>query len=328
MDTDLLYTDTEWRDRVNELQTILDELRPRLIDAEAQLAERLAAVSAFEYRLRARLDPLYRRLDSLQADIDDLRRQLQRLSVAWLDQDDASPVGESWRFEESAASAGSFRYRAKVEEPTPSLEGKRLVSLKQLYRKLAHRFHPDLAPNEADRTYRTDLMMAINAAYTAGDLEALERLANEPDSISRVPQTLQELAAALEREVERCRHRLHEIARELATLGKHQSARLMEQFEQAQAQGRDLLAELAANLRRRISEKLVERDVLESQLDEVEQGGAEVDASDLADIVYNLGLEQADEDDLFGNGHSWRPRRPRPWESNDGEDEDGVPNDF
>ena len=81
---------------------------------------------------------------------------------------------------------------------------------------------------------------------------------------------------------------------------------------------------LAADLRLRISEKMVERDVLESQLDEVEREGVEVNYDDLADIVYNLGLEQADEDNLFGTENGWRPRKPRPWESNDGQDDDEI----
>ncbi len=331
MDTDLTYTDENWRQHVDELQTVLDELRPRLIDAEAQLADRLAAISAFEFRVRARLESLSSRLDALQADIDELRRQLRRYSAGWLDRDDLRPghdeADEAWRFDESAASAGTFRYRATIEKPRPSMEGKRLASLKQLYRRLTRRFHPDLALDEADRAYRTDLMMAINAAYSTGNLEALERLANEPDSISHAPHTLEELAAALEREIERCHRRLHEITSELATLEGHHSARLMRRAEQAEAQGRDLLAELAADLRQRIAEKLVERDVLESQLDEVEREGVEMSADDLAEIVYNLGLEQADEGNLFGEDSGWRPRKPRPWESNDGQDEDDILDD-
>jgi hypothetical protein len=235
--------------------------------------------------------------------------------------------GESWRFEEAAA--GSFRYRVKPEAPRPVLESDLIAALKQLYRQLARRFHPDLALHETDRAYRTDLMMAVNAAYAAGDMAALERLATEPDSISREPATLEELAIALQREVDRCRRRLAEIAGEMATLESHDSARLLKRAERAAADGRDLLAELAADLRRRITEKMVERDILETQLEEVEREGVEVSAEDLADIVYNLGLEQADEGDLLGADKGWRPRVPRPWESNDGgDDEDGFDDDY
>ncbi len=328
MTSELTQTDAHWRERVAELQTLLDALRPQLIDAEAQLADRLAAISAFEYKVRARLESLSHRLDAIQAEIDALRKELRRYQDGNLLWDEAAaPVGqaeEAWRFEQSAASAGSYRYRPPADAPRPAPEGKRLAALKQLYRRLARRFHPDLVLNEADRAYRTDMMMAINAAYAAGDLDALERLADEPDTVSYEPRSPEALAAALEREVDRCRRRLAEIAAEMATLEKHDSARLMKRVERAAAAGRDLLAELAADLRLRISEKMVERDVLETQLEEVENEGVEVSLDDLADIVYNLGLEQAEEGNLFGADSGWRPRNPRPWESNDGQDEDEI----
>jgi chromosome segregation ATPase len=312
--------------RIETLQRLLDELRPQLVEAEAQLAERLAAISTFEYRVRARLESLSHRLDALQADIDELRRRLRRHQADWLEAESPLPnreqPDETLRFDDSAASAGTYRYRTAAETPRPAPEGKRLISLKQLYRRLARRFHPDLALNETDRAYRTDLMMAINAAYAAGDLEALERLGEEPDSIAATPSTPEEQAAALQREVDRCRRRLAEITKEMDTLERHDSTRLMRRAERAADAGRDLLSELAADLRRRISEKRVERDVLETQLEEVEREGVELSATDLADIVYNLGLEQADEGNLFGGEGGWRPRKPRPWESNDGQDEE------
>lgn len=323
---DLIRAGESRQERIAALQALLDELRPQLVEAEAQLAELMAAIGTFEYRVRARLESLTRRLDALQADIDDLRRRLRQYQADWFEAE-APPANrerpdENLRFDENAASAGSYRYRAATDTPRPAPEGKRLAALKQLYRRLARRFHPDLALHETDRAYRTDLMMAINAAYAAGDLEALERLAEEPDSISSLPNSPEELAAALQREVDRCRRRLAEIAAEMATLEQHDSTRLMRRAERAAAAGRDLLAELAADLRRRISEKMVERDVLETQLEEVEREGVELSAADLADIVYNLGLEQANEGNLFGADGGWRPRKPRPWESNDGQDEE------
>ncbi len=326
MESDLVHSGENWAAHAREWQLLLDELRPQLIDAEARLAEHLAAISAFEYRLRARLESLSRRLDALQAEIDALRGELRRFRDTFLAAENDSPAGQqAWRFEDGpAAAAGEFRYRASPSAARPAPEGKRLAAIKQLYRRLARRFHPDLALDERDRAYRTDIMMAINAAYTAGDLEELERLAEEPDSISRAPQSPEEMALALQREVERCRRRLAEIATEMATLEQHDSTRLLRRAERAAAEGRDLLAELAADLRRRIAEKMAERDVLETQLAEMEQEGAEVTAADLADIVYNLGLEQVDEGDLLG-ADRWRPRKLRPWESNDGrEEEDDI----
>jgi DNA repair exonuclease SbcCD ATPase subunit len=332
MDSELTQTGENWRERVRELQALLDELRPQLIDAETHLAERLAAISAFEFQVRARLDSLNRRLDALQAEIDELRRGLRRYQADALDWDDGAPPrakgGDTWRFEDGAAASGGFRYHAGPEKPRPVLESDLLAKIKGLYRQLARRFHPDLTLNEKDRAYRTDMMMAINAAYAAGDLAELERLATEPDVISTEPGTLEELARVLQREVDRCQRRLAEIKTELTQLEGHKSAQLMKRAERAAAEGRDLLAELAADFRRRITQKMVERDILETQLEEVEREGVEVSVDDLADIVYNLGLEQAEEGNLFGVEKTWRPRDPRPWESNDGREEEDDFDDY
>ena len=327
MDSDVIQTGPNWRGRVVELEATLAALRPQLIDAETQLADRLAAIGAFEYKLRARLESLSHRLDALQEEIDDLRAELRRYQDAldWGDDVPAVRGERGWRFSgEEAASSGRYRYHKTAETPRPTLAAEQQATLKQLYRQLARRFHPDLALDEADRAYRTDLMMAINAAYAAGDLAALERLADEPDSAPRAPHSDKELATALQREIDHCRRRLAEIAAELATLEGHDSARLLRRAERAAAEGRDLIAELAADLRRRINEKLVERDVLETQLEEMEQEGVELSAEDLADIVYNLGLEQAGDDALLEPNRAWGPReRHDPWETNDA-DPDGV----
>ena len=316
----LTETGAEWRERVGALQAELDLLRPQLIDAEAQLAERLAAINAFEFRLRARLGHLSRRLDDIQREIDELREEMRRLQANWMDAEAGQRGHEdaAWRFDrEQAAEAGTYRYRdARPAAPSQPLEADQQAELKAAYRRLARRFHPDLALNEGDREYRTSLMIAINAAYTAGNLAELERLALEPDTLNQGTQTDEALAEALDREVKRCRCRLDEIRQELATLEQHPNARLLRRAERAAAEGRDLIDEMARDLRRQISEKLVERDVLETQLEDLERAGEpdeDVDAGYLADIVFTLGLEQAGEEDLLSPFDNWDARQKQRW---------------
>ena len=81
---ELAQTSNNWQKRVEELQTLLQEIRPRLVTAEAELSERLAIISAFEFQVRSRLEPLTRRMEKLDEEIGSLRRQLRHLQDVWL----------------------------------------------------------------------------------------------------------------------------------------------------------------------------------------------------------------------------------------------------
>ncbi len=326
-DQHVTLTPNPWRDQIEAAQTLLDELRPQLIEAEANMAERLAAISAFEFQVRSRFEPLTRRLDALQADIDDLRRRLRTLRFAWEDDDESFAAtsnrrGSQWEFgKEGAASAGNFRYREQtVEFAPPTLPAEELAELRQMYRQLARRFHPDLALDEEDRAYRTSLMMIINTAYAAGDLAQLQQIALEPDLRTDANRSEQQLAESLAREVERCRLRLAEIDKELAALERHESTQLMRRVERAAAEGRDLLNELAADLRRRINEKMVERDVLQTQLEE-SNGDDEPDTEDLAETLYDLGLEEAGDAAFMAEFANWRAGKKERWTDEWSEDD-------
>ena len=69
----------------------------------------------------------------------------------------------------NAVQANASRPQAATEQQAPDI--------KVLYRKLARRYHPDLARNDADRAQSNDQMKEINRAYSAGDLATLMRLA-------------------------------------------------------------------------------------------------------------------------------------------------------
>ncbi|MEM7113207.1 MAG: hypothetical protein AAF614_12300 [Chloroflexota bacterium] len=301
----LIHAQTIWQEQVVALQLQLSELRPRLIEAEAQLAEQLAAISAFEFKLRARLEPLMNRLESLRAEIAKLRRELRRLQDEGpkMEAEEADEWLKDWSYDpdDEAAASGDYKYRQHVsqEEPPKRLDKEEKANIKQLYRRLARRFHPDLAVDDEDRTYRTDMMMRINAAYAARDLARLEALALEPDSVSGTySYSDKEMVEALRQEVESCVRRLAEIAREQARLERHESARMMVRAERLELAGRDFFAEMAAELHAEIDRKRVDRDILEEQVAQAKEKGEEdVELEDFADAVFNLGLEEGFVDD-------------------------------
>lgn len=316
IDKSLSETDSNWREKIAELETLLDEVRPQLIEAETELADRLAQISAFEFKVRARLEPLTKRLEKLQAEIHEQRQQLRRLREGFVTANGEKDFfGQyDWVFnQESAAASGEYRYHeAAAVPPSTALHENDAAVLKQLYRQLARRFHPDLALDDADRLYRTGIMKAINAAYAAGDLVRLKELVQEPDSADRLEyaHTDQQLVQALYVELTRCHRRLKEIKEELLRLENHKSARLMRRAERVASQGRDLLTELYREMQDEIAHKLIERDVLMQQVELFDQEDADFGDDTFADAVFDLSLEGIfDDDDDLPMTARW-PERP------------------
>lgn len=282
---------TSLHEQIEKINALLATLRPHLVEAEAELSERLAAISAFEFKLRSRIAKLTDKLDRLDAEIQELKRKMRWLGEGW--QTDPENEAAAWAAGKTASEAGDYRYHSAPREPRQILAEEEKASLKQLYRQLARRFHPDMAIDEADREYRTQMMMAINAAYAAGDLEKLEQLLLEPDAPHTITiQSEEEQLELLMRELTRVQNRLQEIEDELARLDKHKSATMMRRQEEVAQAGRDWFAEVEAQLREDIAKRQIERDVLEEQLANLEEfDDTAVSDTDFADIMLDATLD-------------------------------------
>lgn len=319
MEQGLAATGENWRAKVAELHALLADIQPQLIDAEARLAERFAEISRFELTLRTKIGPLAQRLEALKEETRALRRKLRQMQEDWFfareNGDAADFVMAGWNFSEEggAAAAGDYRYMGpRVPPPPADLSADKQEAIKRLYRQLARRFHPDLARDETEREYRTGVMMRINAAYTAGDLEKLQAIAAEPDSPDHVhdAQTDQQLAEALLRELVRCRQRLAEIEGEFASLARHRNTVLLRRAQRAAAAGRDLLAEMVVELQEEIAQSMVERDVLRQEIESFSDEQPDMAPDTFADTIFDLGLEQLfDEGDDYLAASDWSRRR-------------------
>lgn len=253
-------------EKVRRLRLELDKLRGELAEAEAELNTQLEDVEAFEFRFEAHVGQLLDQLATLESEVNSYltRIKLLRHEQSFADRDAAfAPVEEQFR--------QTWQHTPETAEskPAPAPPPATQAQLKKMYRQLARQFHPDLAIDEADRQYRTDKMAAINDAYKAQSMVELmalaEELAAHESRQQAAPPPDQEMAQALQEEIERCRRRLRVIDNELQNLPNRSMVDLALKVKLAQREGRDLLAEMASELERKIARKTAERDMLRAQ---------------------------------------------------------------
>ncbi len=125
--------------------------------------------------------------------------------------------------------------------------------LRNLFREVAKRIHPDLAADLGDRERRNRLMAEANRAYQAGDFDALRRILDGyQDGKTTAGEEIGAELIRIIRQISQARDRVSRIYQELITLRESKIAKLKKESDAAQKLGRDLLSELATAIRKKI----------------------------------------------------------------------------
>ena len=224
-------------------QEIVAERELDLLNSQTELAQ-------FNAELEQRVGPLQRRLEAVEVELKDARQRASRQSL-WGARANSPDIPED-------VSAQYQRMWGPDPGPTPflgqsSTDEQLQSQLKVLYRALAKRFHPDLSADAAEKPWRETMMGRVNTAYHARDLAALRQLAAEPFSApaspaAPTPKTRTEVLADLQAETERLDNLAASLERQLDELAKSPAVRLKLDAVFARRSGRDLVAELAAQL--------------------------------------------------------------------------------
>jgi hypothetical protein len=205
------------------------------------LANLRAELSTFEGRYLREVGVLYAELDDWKAKI-----ALLIAEEAGTVQARTAATEARRQAEESYSAAHGEAARAADFAPSPEL--------KKLYRDVAKRVHPDLATDDADRAHRERSMAAANRAYQQGDVDALRRILEEYESS---PEAVQGTGVAADlvrviRQIRQMQKRLLQIELEITTLADSDTAKLKVKAEAVNNQGRNLLSEMAQDVKRRI----------------------------------------------------------------------------
>jgi hypothetical protein len=237
-------------------------VRATLAERELELADLRAQLKSFEGRYLRQVGVLYAELDDLDARVAELEASLESSATARQRAERARK-----RADETHEATHGEASKAAVFEPS--------ADLKTLFREVAKRIHPDFAKDDADRHRRTRFMAEANEAYSRGDAEALQRILDEySESSGSVPgegigaeliRTIRQIAEA--------KKRIAAIEQELAALRASEIAKLSNDVEAAEHQGRDLLAELAATVGEQVERARREYETLAR---EVQKSGRQI----------------------------------------------------
>jgi len=240
MSHELTQHQTPEQAELEEKQKLLDGLEAELADRELELATLRGELGAFENEYIQRVVTKY-------AILDDLNLQIEELLAA-RSPDDAQRQESATRAREQANESAETSGRADPRRPLEPFTPPK--SLKDLYKKLAKKFHPDKADSPEQKARYTEIFKEINRAYEDGDEERmmeLEReLANSPDEVTG--DSVAEQLVRTIRKIAQVRTRIDAIAVVTAELSESEFFQLRARVREAKDSGRDLFAEMAAEV--------------------------------------------------------------------------------
>ena len=197
------------------------------------------------------------------AEIDDVEAQMAELLNRRNPSDETGrqrAADARTKATESAAVTGALEQRTPAVDFTPSDD------LKRLYREISKRVHPDLATDDDERAKRNQVMAEVNRAYADGDEARLRAVLKEwetsPDAVMGEGIGV-ELVRTI-RKIHQVHARLARIEAEIAALTSSELALLKARAESERMNGRDVLAQMAAELDTHILHLRRQRDGLKT----------------------------------------------------------------
>lgn len=172
------------------LRVLLSKKQEYVAILELELTNTRADLNSFTEIYNEHIAPLQRRANRLRKLLyEKLEEQRGENQAEWpqipgMGNDADPPDDEEPRPPENSRDEPNSRTgmnggasNGKAEHPDPQLE----EQIRDLFRQLAKRFHPDLTADQDEKKQREKVMAYVNEAYTARDLEALLKLSETPD---------------------------------------------------------------------------------------------------------------------------------------------------
>jgi hypothetical protein len=259
---------------VTQLEDKVLALREQLARLEQEHADLRGELHDFELLYNARVGPIEAQLAEAQLHLDEYRLRIEL--VQWRG-NSLSPIQLEAEVEqrlranrERAEAIHANADFARSFVPSPPIDPAADLDLKQAYRELAKRTHPDLATDEADRAIRNQCMVDVNTLYARQDLEGLRRILRQLET-RRLAQeeTPEQRLARLKNERLRLDAAIRHVRAEIAELNRDPLMALKLEAALGRSRGRDVLAEVARQTQVKLLETEIELQELIAKFREV-----------------------------------------------------------
>lgn len=252
------------------LRVRIDNLRDELAATGAEIEQLRTALTTFETRYDARIGVLMVQSDQTELDVAILRRRIGALHEsieAWQRIEttiEREFAAERERVEAEAREASGARRH--VEDLPPPPEPEVAAAIRSQYRKLARKFHPDVASDERREQHEL-VMRRINVAMEMNDLGTLLDLELElPEASFTIPGPTRGARIAWSTaEIARLEATLATRAGELAAL----RATSLHQLWQRVERDPTILDRLESELRTELATAQMERHALARQYEDL-----------------------------------------------------------
>lgn len=229
---------------VKTLRAKVAHRREYLDILEMELSNTRLALQEFTILYRQRLSPLEDELSRLEQILDEGTR---------LREQERSANGAGKTQEQTEDKHKSQHHRRESRLPStknPLFERK----IRELFRNLAKRFHPDLTDEQGEKKQREEIMSRINQAYSARDLKALETLAEESAAYSSKSAGPEEEIVRLKIELRHLEAMIFEVEHTIRELDISPAMQLCTEAKIEENAGRDLFGDMEFDLKLRIAE--------------------------------------------------------------------------
>lgn len=267
----LILADSDERRRLHELQAACDALTQKIADAELELETAKSDLIDFEQVYLRALRDVHQQLKAAERVVQALDRWAELLALHSRDvvplRLDKALDKRAVQVEDAIASDDEF---PAVGAPISAVPVPRDDRLKQAFRALARRYHPDLARTETERVQFGQWMARINDLYRGRDLEKLLSLAEQlkGGDVSDVEGEILDQIIELEKRQGWLNVVLGNLAMDRARVMQSSLAKLREECIDHEQAGEDPFAELRVQTMSRVESTMNE---VKSALDRLEQ---------------------------------------------------------